>query len=189
MTKTEYAEYLNSEHWRTTRANRILWGDGNCEQCKIPRWLAEIAYDQDFHVHHLTYATLGAEQFDDLEVLCRRCHDIETFGRSDLRKVKTATCSICERRHYDPRNNLCPVCDSITGHQAVNLNEWCTLSNAEYASRDMGVMWKMMLWHVCFGLRDDPQCFEVVFDFLLQLHSDNYQRWHKTNGEPCVTGE
>jgi len=115
MTKTEYANYLQSEHWRKLRREFIEASGNKCERCEIPRWLAEIAYDQDLHVHHKSYANLGNESLDDLEVLCRRCHDIETFGRSELREPKSAICEMCAGTHWNPRSSLCPICDEISG--------------------------------------------------------------------------
>ena len=41
-------------------------------------------YDQDLHVHHRNYQRVGAELDSDLRSLCRRCHEIETFGESSL---------------------------------------------------------------------------------------------------------
>ena len=46
--------------------------------------MSVIAYDQDLHVHHKNYQNIGAELDSDLEVLCRRCHEVETFGESAL---------------------------------------------------------------------------------------------------------
>lgn len=109
MTKDEYASYLQSEHWQKLRAE-MFDSDSFCNHCEVPRWLAEIAYDQDLHLHHLNYASLGREQWEDLEILCRRCHEIETFGRSELRELKQAHCELCERIHFNYRSRLCQTC-------------------------------------------------------------------------------
>lgn len=109
MTKTEYASYLTTDHWRDIRTEMIeAWPF--CEHCKMPRWLAEIAYDQDLHVHHLTYARIGCEEIEDLATLCRRCHEIETFGRSELRAPKQAKCQLCMSTHWNYRSDFCPTC-------------------------------------------------------------------------------
>jgi hypothetical protein len=130
MTKTEYALYLQSPHWQTLR-RELLEGQGYgawCARCDIPRWLAEIAYDQDLHVHHKTYENLGAEENYDLEILCRRCHEIETFGRSELRAVKKAVCKNCNDTHWDYRSFRCRMCEAIIeGHSNFNsaiLKKW-----------------------------------------------------------------
>lgn len=112
MTKTEYSKYLSSEHWKSLRT-AIVEDSPKCEKCAIPRWLAEIVYDQDLHVHHLTYKNLGHEEFEDLQVLCRRCHDIETFGKSDLKSPKRQRCECCGRAHWDRRSYLCQFCECL----------------------------------------------------------------------------
>ncbi len=110
MTKTEYRKYIISADWQGRR-KEFLKFNNSCERCEIPRWLAEIAYDQDLNVHHKSYKNLGAEDWDDLESLCRRCHEIEKFNRSDLREPKSGICTSCEAKHWNPYNKYCAVCD------------------------------------------------------------------------------
>lgn len=112
MTKTEYAQYLQSAHWQAFRKSQID-GAEECQRCGIPRWLAEIAYDQDLHIHHLNYACLGKETGGDIEILCRRCHEVETFGRSELREPKRVQCETCGGFHYNPRFPICAICDNV----------------------------------------------------------------------------
>lgn len=107
--KTEYREYLASSDWQERRRDFLL-ENSRCAKCEIPRWLAEIAYDQDLNVHHLSYANLGDEDWDDLQALCRRCHEMEKFGRSDLRAPKTAICDWCSAKHWNPYDSLCARC-------------------------------------------------------------------------------
>lgn len=111
MTKTEYRQYLASPDWQERRKG-FLAINNCCARCDIPRWLAEIAYDQDLNVHHLSYANLGDEDDNDLEPLCRRCHEIDKFGRSELREPKTAHCHLCSEKHWNPYSDLCLACDS-----------------------------------------------------------------------------
>jgi len=110
--KSEYAKYLQSEHWQRFRKEQLA-GAMDCERCNIPRWLAEIAYDQDLHLHHLNYACLGRETHRDVEILCRRCHELETFGRSELRAPKKCKCESCGNAHYNPRYGICQTCDDV----------------------------------------------------------------------------
>lgn len=112
MTKSEYAAYVQSESWQKLR-KEYLEEFGECERCRLPRWLASIAYDQDLHVHHLSYKNLGNEDWCQLEALCRRCHELETFGRTELRAVKTWKCALCGERHYDSSMELCRTCQCI----------------------------------------------------------------------------
>lgn len=116
MTKTEYAAYLAGDHWQELRRSFLEDPDNAlCARCVMPRWLAVIAYDQDLHVHHKTYANLGNEDWDDLESLCRRCHEIETFGRSDLRKLKGTNCKSCGYTHWNTYSPLCAECAFLQG--------------------------------------------------------------------------
>lgn len=124
MTKTEYKEYLKTPGWQARRKEAFKYHGSMCASCFMPRWLAEIAYDQDLHVNHLTYARRGHEDMDDLELLCRRCHEIETFGRSEIRKPKEATCDICCGAHWNYRSPMCDICahDDYTPIQRGFLN-------------------------------------------------------------------
>ena len=113
--KVEYQKYLQSAHWQQRRKQAIEDVCHACEKCDIPRWLAQIAYEQDLNVHHLSYQNLGREEDDDLEVLCRRCHEIETFGRSDYRAPKSTRCDACGQSHWDVYGGLCQVCSALVG--------------------------------------------------------------------------
>jgi hypothetical protein len=121
ITKTDYQQYLNSSDWRERRKD-FLEANNFCTRCQMPRWLAEIAYDQDLNVHHKSYENLGSEDWDDLESLCRRCHEIHKFGRSDLREPKSATCQVCQKRHWNPYNPWCSNCELIS-----NSFKFCSL--------------------------------------------------------------
>ena len=57
-----------TREWKTRRRLRIE-GDPQCFCCKSTVSLT---------CHHLTYARAGDEEWEDLRVLCRKCHTIET---------------------------------------------------------------------------------------------------------------
>lgn len=59
------AGYYWGEHWRRVRQAAIADRLGRCEECG--------SRDQ-LHVHHLFYDRIGAEEVEDLQVLCRDCH-------------------------------------------------------------------------------------------------------------------
>lgn len=70
----DYREYLNSDHWKKTRAAALQRAGNKCQGC---------GGTYDLQVHHKTYARRGHERPEDLEVLCRNCHKDEhgiTFG-------------------------------------------------------------------------------------------------------------
>lgn len=132
MTKSEYRQYLASAHWQETRKEYLV-GVTECKQCDVPRWIANIAYDQDLHVHHLSYANLGSEDYEDLEALCRRCHEIKTFGHSNLRAPKTFACANCTKPAYDiypygqpPLCFICAALDEGTPLVAMQAAHWRT---------------------------------------------------------------
>ena len=114
MTKTEYRQYIASPEWQEKRKVALLVADNRCEACEIPRWLASIAYDQDLHVHHLHYQNVGNEQTGDLQVLCRRCHEVSTFGRSSLKEPQNSKCETCQRTHWNPYSDQCDICSLMT---------------------------------------------------------------------------
>ena len=60
-----YADYIQSADWRMRRNRRLRIAGWRCERCGDGRAL---------EVHHLTYARLGREWDQDLEVLCGDCH-------------------------------------------------------------------------------------------------------------------
>lgn len=83
MFKSEYRQYIASEAWQQRR-KLFLWSHQSCNRCGIGHQAAIEAYDQGLHVHHQNYERVGCELDSDLEALCRRCHEIETFGKSSL---------------------------------------------------------------------------------------------------------
>lgn len=113
-TKTEYREYISSEAWRHRRSLFLDKMGADCWRCHIPRWLVNYVYDQDIHVHHKSYARVGAESDADLEPLCPRCHELETFGKTDKRLIKALDCSSCGCSMWVPSiSSLCPECNLI----------------------------------------------------------------------------
>ena len=113
MKKSEYAQYIASPEWQERRKEALSSSNNRCARCELPRWLAAIVYDQDLHVHHLHYKNVGNEAPDDLQVLCRRCHEIETFGRSELKELQTATCEMCKKKHWDRYSDSCETCRRV----------------------------------------------------------------------------
>lgn len=63
-----YDEFLKSPEWRETRRLALQRVGHRCQKCGATKRL---------QVHHLTYLRRGAEDLDDLEVLCRGCHEAE----------------------------------------------------------------------------------------------------------------
>lgn len=65
--------YLYSDHWKELRAKK-LEKNPNCEKCG-----RSVCVD----VHHLIYRNLFDVTIDDLQSLCRKCHDEEHKKKID----------------------------------------------------------------------------------------------------------
>jgi len=83
MTRSEYRRYIASEHW-LQRRKQFLFYHPECNRCGLSGENAREAYDQGLHVHHRNYQRVGCELDSDLEALCRRCHEIESCGKTNL---------------------------------------------------------------------------------------------------------
>ncbi len=65
INQTAYQWYLRSPAWRERRTAAFRRANGNCERCGEPAT----------EVHHNNYLNLFAERPNDLEALCRKCHE------------------------------------------------------------------------------------------------------------------
>ncbi len=87
LKKLNYREqYLRSDHWRAARKVAIQRAGYRCQRCGATGRL---------DAHHLTYQRLGAEDDQDLEVLCRPCHD---GVASRMRRLHTRNPLVAEER-------------------------------------------------------------------------------------------
>lgn len=141
MTKTEYREYIQSPTWQARR-KEVLKSIPVCLKCWIPRWLAQVAYDQDLHVHHKSYAHVGNELPCELAPLCRRCHELETFGRTDLRELKSHPCDNCSNPVFDPYFDRCEVCKSIA------CGDWYYTEKFLNEKTPYDIVWKSIVYSV-----------------------------------------
>lgn len=79
----DYETYINSIAWKIK--SRVFVGRRGykCERCGV----AEV--EKQLFTHHKHYRTLGAEQDEDVEVLCFECHqkaDSQRRGRKNAYK-------------------------------------------------------------------------------------------------------
>lgn len=63
--KSRHKAYLLSPEWALKRQEIFDERGKACEECGVGERL---------HVHHLTYANLGNEPLEDLQILCADCH-------------------------------------------------------------------------------------------------------------------
>lgn len=77
--------YERQIEWRTRRKIRIEISRGRCEKCH--------AASETLHVHHLCYDNYGNENYQDLEVLCQKCHTAEhsKYPCLDRHHIETKT--------------------------------------------------------------------------------------------------
>jgi hypothetical protein len=81
--KENYLEYIAGAKWKRLRDAKIKAVGGVCERCGISK------FSTTLEVHHLHYKTFKRERLEDLQVLCRKCHefaDIERQTVTDLEK-------------------------------------------------------------------------------------------------------
>lgn len=66
-----YYEYLRSPEWKRKRRLRIEMDNFTCQTCgiKFP--------DSRIQVHHKTYDRIFNEDMNDLETICKPCHQSE----------------------------------------------------------------------------------------------------------------
>jgi hypothetical protein len=171
MTKTEYRAYISSPHWQQTRKEFLHDEGQQCNRCAIPRWLAQIAYDQDLHVHHKSYANLGDEPWDDLEALCRRCHEVETFGRSEFTEPMSATCEGCTNKHWNPYDSFCDSCNLVFDTGANSLWQYWLINNPVYRTEQ----WRVSLNQIAMALTRQvgpEDAYGLILQHLLQRIED-----------------
>ena len=64
--KENYIQYLETDHWKSVRENKLKEANYKCQLCSKK--------DIELHVHHNTYENIGNEEMNDLIVLCKYCH-------------------------------------------------------------------------------------------------------------------
>jgi hypothetical protein len=69
--------YLHSDHWSELRSARLFAAGFQCEKCQKTGTL---------DVHHLRYRSIFNVTVDDLQALCRSCHNAEHEDKKDIRR-------------------------------------------------------------------------------------------------------
>jgi predicted HNH restriction endonuclease len=76
MHSERYEATLRSPRWRQLKWRRIQIAEFRCEKCgaefRGSRAKRAMRY---FDLHHLHYRRVGAEDINDVQVLCRGCHE------------------------------------------------------------------------------------------------------------------
>ena len=71
----DYKEYVKTDHWQQFRIKAIEYAGHACQLCG--------AKDAVLQVHHKTYVNRGCETLNDVDVLCRACHDLQHYNQGD----------------------------------------------------------------------------------------------------------
>ncbi len=100
--REKYAAYLCSREWCEKRETVQQRSEGKCERC--------LRNPAD-HVHHLTYARKYAELLDDLQAVCKPCHDFIHGKSSDDPAGKFVTPNLCEDAYMV--HLCCPGCGTL----------------------------------------------------------------------------
>lgn len=83
--------YLRSSHWSNLREEAFKHHGRSCSECKkTPRSL---------DVHHLQYRDIYNVTVEDLQILCRRCHNRKHPKKTEARKQ-----TIRKPRKHRPKN-------------------------------------------------------------------------------------
>jgi 5-methylcytosine-specific restriction endonuclease McrA len=68
MRNMPYKLYLQTEHWQHFRSEALKFAQYKCQLCGTK--------DEVLNVHHRDYSNIGCETFNDVIVLCEKCHGI-----------------------------------------------------------------------------------------------------------------
>ena len=76
-----YLDYLQSDAWRMLREAIIDERGYTCEECGVAYGL---------QLHHLTYDRLGHELHEDMQLLCKSCHETADEARGEAARHNAA---------------------------------------------------------------------------------------------------
>ena len=80
----KYNAYIKSAQWRNIRAMLIKDASNQCSKCKALGYSS-----RPLEIHHKTYERLGRESLNDLEVLCKSCHEQADLVRAAEGKARS----------------------------------------------------------------------------------------------------
>lgn len=150
-----YRQYLKSPIWKAKRLEALTHYGCVCNRCKL----------HGTDVHHKTYERVGGdERMEDLEVLCRECHEAHHA---------VERCSTRVRRGR--RTKKAPTRDCmariLTPKQRAMLCEKFGVLQGEVFSR------------ITTGLPDDPILVEASRMLGVSVsRQTSYVNWHRANG-------
>src|ERR1051325_9849771 len=111
-----YRAYLNTSDWCRRRNRALKAAFYRCQQCNSKR---------DLQVHHKTYERLGAEWDQDLEVLCRDCHEghhVEEMAASEHRMFLKLASEVIRGHELDPIADLADAVKAACAKRKIQYN-------------------------------------------------------------------
>ena len=87
---TEYVAYLASAAWRERKERALASAAACCWCCRA------LPTERRLDLHHMTYERLGHEQYGDLVLLCRKCHEAVHARRKQYPTTVAATQAVRE---------------------------------------------------------------------------------------------
>lgn len=90
-TDFNYGQYLASREWALRKQAVARRSGGTCERC---------LRNPANQVHHLTYEHLGNEPLEDLQHVCRPCHEYES-GLTNIDPREPALAPMNDRQWHD----------------------------------------------------------------------------------------
>ena len=84
--RERYSLYLCSREWSEKKEGVRERAGGICERCHVNEMDA---------VHHLTYARKYEERLEDLQAICRDCHEY-THGKADVDPARVSFSEVVE---------------------------------------------------------------------------------------------
>lgn len=86
--REKYQAYLCGREWSVLKEAVLTRSGGVCERC--------FANEMD-HVHHLTYERKYKERLDDLQAICKPCHDF-VHAKSEYDPARNRPVFVCGKR-------------------------------------------------------------------------------------------
>lgn len=112
MHSRRYTEYLQSPQWKAKRIAFIARANHQCQICGASE------KDVRLQIHHPNYDRLGRERYEDIVVVCVKCHpELDRIREEETR-----------RRQWDAR---------VDGWaNKVHGEEWGAYGNASYVEEE-----------------------------------------------------
>jgi uncharacterized protein YlaI len=77
--QADYTKYMSSDTWKSKRLACLALAKWTCQSCGWNRvngcFVGDVMDDRQLVAHHLSYRHFKDERQDELQCLCKPCHD------------------------------------------------------------------------------------------------------------------